>query len=99
MNARKLLEAAIADYGSEARLGAAIGFTQNAVHQAKRRGRITWEMATVLDHVSAGRYPRRLLCPEGAVIRKRINGHAAARKSLRADSRPVVKRGRNKRKR
>ena len=92
MSTRKLLQAAIADYGSEAKLGAAIGFTQNAVHQAKKRGRVTWEMATVLDAVSKGRYSVAQLCPERAVIKRRVNGHALAHK------RPAVKRG-SKRKR
>jgi hypothetical protein len=80
MNARKLLQAAIDDYGSEAKLGEATGYTQNAIHQAKRRGTVTWEMATVLDHVSGGRYPRRELCPEGDLIRKRIAAAVPARK-------------------
>jgi hypothetical protein len=71
MSPRKLLEAAIIAYGSEAKLGAVIGYTQNAVHQAKRRGTVSWEMATMLHHVSDGLYDRAKLCPERQVVLKR----------------------------
>jgi len=72
MSARRLLEAAIASYGSEAKLAAAIGYSQNAVHLAKRRGWVTWEMACVLDHVAG--IDRLKLC--GNPITRRLNGHA-----------------------
>jgi hypothetical protein len=92
MNARKLLQAAIREYGSEAKLGEATGYTQNAIHQAKRRGTVTWEMATTLDAISGGRYPRAQLCPERNVIRKRLNGNIAA-----AHKRGAVKKAKRKR--
>jgi hypothetical protein len=71
MSARRLLEAAIASYGSEAKLAAAIGYSQNAVHLAKHRGWVTWEMACVLDHVAG--IDRMKLC--GDMITRRLNGH------------------------
>ncbi len=72
MSARKLMEQAINRYGTEARLGTAIGFSQNAVHQAKSRGRVSWEMATLIEHVTNGEIPARLLCPHGSERMRRV---------------------------
>jgi hypothetical protein len=85
MSPRKMLESAIEFYGSEAKLGDATGFTQNAIHQAKKRGTVTWEMACALDHVSAGRFDRFKLCPDRHVLSRRING-------LRKTATPSAKR-------
>jgi hypothetical protein len=93
MSPRRLLEGAIALFGSEAKLGSAIGFTQNAVHQAKKRGSVSWEMACVIDHVTRGRFDRFALCPERAVLSRRINGlrKVSAPKRRRA-RRPATRR-------
>jgi DNA-binding transcriptional regulator YdaS (Cro superfamily) len=72
MSARKLMEAAIARFGSEAALGTAIGYSQNAVHWAKRRGHASWEMALLIEHVTKGEIPARLLCPHGDERMQRV---------------------------
>jgi hypothetical protein len=75
MSARKLLEAAIAAYGSEQKLGDAIGFSQNAVSVAKRRGSVTWGMATAIHFATNGKFNCNMLCPAGAVSKRRkLNG-------------------------
>jgi len=52
---RELIERAIRHCGSEAKLGkAAGGFSQNAVWQAKRRGRVSPELALGIDRATAG---------------------------------------------
>lgn len=55
---------AIQRAGSEAKLGAAIGFSQNAIWQAKSRGRVSARMAKKIDEWSDGEFSRRALCPE-----------------------------------
>jgi len=65
MSARKLMERAIAHYGSEAKLATAIGYSQNSVHVAKHRGWASWEMAVLIEQVTNGEFPARLLCPQG----------------------------------
>lgn len=79
MSPRELIERAIAMYGSEAKLGAAIGYSQHGVHRAKRQGRSTWEMACLIHHVTGGVIDKHQLCPEHDVITRRINGVAASR--------------------
>jgi hypothetical protein len=90
MSPRKMLESAIALYGSEAKLGQAVGYTQNAVHQAKRRGTVTWEMACAIDHITRGRFDRFALCPERAVLSRRVNGlrKVSAPKKRKSKHRP-----------
>lgn len=85
MSPRDLIERAIALYGSEAKLGEAIGYTQNGVHQAKRRGRASWEMATLIHHVTGGAIDKYALCPEmrrqpGAVLQQRLKTYRRYRK-------------------
>jgi len=74
MSPRKLLEGAIAHFGSQAKLGAATGYTQNAIHRALSRGYVTWEMAVAIDHISRGRFDRFKLCPDREVLSRRVNG-------------------------
>jgi hypothetical protein len=64
MSPRELIKRAIALYGSEAKLGEAIGYTQNGIHRAKARGKVTWEMATLIHHVTNGAINKFELCPE-----------------------------------
>ena len=83
MSARKLMEAAIARYGSEASLATAIGYTQNAVHWAKRRGHASWEMAQLIEHVTNGEIPAKLLYPRGDErMRRVIRSHEQAMPAL-----------------
>jgi DNA-binding transcriptional regulator YdaS (Cro superfamily) len=61
---RNLLIRAIAFAGSEAKLGRAIGRSQNAVWQAKRRGSVTAEMALAIDVATAGQISKSDLRPD-----------------------------------
>lgn len=61
---RSLVERAIQMFGSEAKLGKAIGRSQNAVWQAKRRGRVTAEMAIAIDEATEGVVSRHQLRPD-----------------------------------
>lgn len=55
MDTRELVEKAIRCVGSEHKLGkAAGGFTQNAIWQAKHRGRVSPRMALGIHHATAG---------------------------------------------
>lgn len=48
----RALSEAIRLFGSQAALGAATGYTQNAVYQAARRGRVTPRMALAIERAS-----------------------------------------------
>lgn len=61
---RDLLVAAIQIAGSEAKLGKATGYTQNAIWQAKRRGRVTAEMAIAIETATLGVVPKVRLRPD-----------------------------------
>ena len=60
----KLLEAAILQLGSEAKLGAAAGYSQNAIWSAKRAGKVSPEMAAAIDRATMGKVPRWKLRPD-----------------------------------
>jgi len=80
--AQQVLLAAIDYYGSEAALGKAIGFSQNAVWRAKRLKRVSPRMAAKIEAVSKGRFKARRLCPDvfgtsSAIMARRWNGQAA----------------------
>lgn len=59
---REALKRAVDKFGSEAKLGEATGYSQNAIWQAKQRGRITAEMALRIEKATG--VSRRDLCPE-----------------------------------
>lgn len=61
---RDLLQKAIEMAGSEAKLGALTGYSQNAIWQAKRRGRVTPEMALALDRATNGVVSKEKLRPD-----------------------------------
>lgn len=61
---RKLMVRAIAMFGSEAKLGAAIGYTQHAVWRAKKSGRPSPEMAVAVDLATNGIISRYALRPD-----------------------------------
>jgi DNA-binding transcriptional regulator YdaS (Cro superfamily) len=50
----RLLEAAISIAGSEAKLGKLVGKSQNAIWAAKRKGRVSAELAISIDRVTKG---------------------------------------------
>lgn len=60
----KLIEAAITIAGSEEKLGKAIGYSQNAIWHAKRRGRVTAEMAIGIERATNGAIPKHRLRPD-----------------------------------
>jgi len=61
---RPLVEEAIALAGSEKKLGDLTGYSQNAIWDAKRRGRVTGEMAARIDRATAGAVPKWKLRPD-----------------------------------
>ena len=62
---RSLIEQAISHVGSEAKLGkAAGGFTQNAIWQAKRRNRVSAELALGIHRATHGAVPACQLRPD-----------------------------------
>jgi DNA-binding transcriptional regulator YdaS (Cro superfamily) len=60
----KLIEAAAIIAGSETRLAVLTGYSQNAIWSAKRRGRVTAEMANKIDAATGGAIPRHRLRPD-----------------------------------
>lgn len=62
MQVRDLIQAAITKAGSQAKLGKAIGCTQNAVFQAKKRGSVTGEMAVAIERATG--IPKEQLRPD-----------------------------------
>jgi DNA-binding transcriptional regulator YdaS (Cro superfamily) len=57
MSTRELLTDAIKQAGSEAKLAAAVGRSQVAINKAKRAGRVSAEMAVLLERAtSVGRH-------------------------------------------
>ena len=61
---RDLIEAAISIAGSEAKLGKAAGFTQNAIWHAKRKGQVSAELAVGIERATDNRIPRWKLRPD-----------------------------------
>lgn len=59
-----LVTAAIRLFASEAKLGAATGYSQNAIWHAKRTGRISAEMAVAIDRVTGGQIPKAAMRPD-----------------------------------
>lgn len=65
MTVRALIEKAISLVGSEAKLGkAAGGFSQNAIWQAKRRGRVSPELALGIHNAVSGKVSASELRPD-----------------------------------
>lgn len=60
----ELLQAAISRFGSEAKLGAAAGYSQNAIWSAKRSGRVSAELASAIHEATEGAVPRWQLRPD-----------------------------------
>lgn len=70
MGGRKLMEQAIARFGTEIGLADAIGYSQSSVHEAKQRGAATWEMAVLIERVAG--IPAHKLCPTGDPLKARL---------------------------
>jgi DNA-binding transcriptional regulator YdaS (Cro superfamily) len=58
------MEAAITIAGSEAKLGALAGYSQNAIWYAKRNGRVSAELALSIDKVTKGVISKSQLRPD-----------------------------------
>ena len=59
-----LVTAAIRLFTSEAKLGAATGYSQNAIWHAKRTGRVSAEMAVAIDKATGGQIPKAAMRPD-----------------------------------
>jgi DNA-binding transcriptional regulator YdaS (Cro superfamily) len=64
MQVSELLQTAIEEAGSQAKLGKAIGCSQNAIWQAKNRGTVTGEMAVAIERVTNGKVTKQQLRPD-----------------------------------
>lgn len=60
----RLLEAAITIAGSEAKLGVMAGYSQNAIWSAKRKGRVSAELAAGIDRATNGAISKSALRPD-----------------------------------
>lgn len=60
----RLIEAAITIIGSEAKLGAKAGYSQNAIWYAKRNGRISGDLAAAIDKATNGAISKGQLRPD-----------------------------------
>lgn len=64
MQVRCHIEEAIRLAGTEAKLGEATGYSQNAIWQAKRRGSVTPKMALAIHRATNGAVPASVLRPD-----------------------------------
>jgi DNA-binding transcriptional regulator YdaS (Cro superfamily) len=64
METRTPIIEAIEHFGSEAKLAAAAGVSQPAIHKAKNAKRVSAEMATRIEQATAGAVPRWKLRPD-----------------------------------
>lgn len=58
------IERAIRIVGSESKLGAAAGYSQNAIWWAKSRGRVSAELAVAIERATDGQVSRHELRPD-----------------------------------
>ena len=63
-NIRQLIENAIAEFGTEAKLAKAAGVTQPAINEAKRKGRIGYRLALGISRATEGRVSKHDLRPD-----------------------------------
>ena len=61
---RRLIERAIARFGSEASLGEACGYSQHAIWKAKKQGKVSAELAVAIDRATSGEVRREELRPD-----------------------------------
>lgn len=64
MGVRDHLHEAIKRAGSEAKLGEATGYSQNAIWQAKKRGRVSPGMALAIHRTTNGDIPASVFRPD-----------------------------------
>lgn len=63
-NVTDLIQSAIDLLGSEAKLGKACGRSQHAIWSAKKKGRVSAELASAIDAATGGRVARHDLRPD-----------------------------------
>jgi DNA-binding transcriptional regulator YdaS (Cro superfamily) len=63
-NIRQLIQKAIAEFGSEARLAKAAGVTQPAINEAKQKGRVGHRLALGISRATEGRISKHDLRPD-----------------------------------
>ena len=61
---KKLIESAIADFGTEAKLAAAAGVSQPVINEAKRTGKVGPRLAIGLETATGGKISRGQLRPD-----------------------------------
>jgi DNA-binding transcriptional regulator YdaS (Cro superfamily) len=64
MNPREAMQRAVEIFGSQAKLGAAIGFTQTSVHLAVKSGKPSVHMAINIERVTKGAVTANQLRPD-----------------------------------
>jgi len=64
MEIREMIESAVGQFGSEAKLAAAAGVTQASINQAKHRGRVGPKLAIGLERATKGAIRRSDLRPD-----------------------------------
>jgi len=60
---QRLMQRAVDYFGSEQKLGIAIGYTQRGVNRARRSGQVTPQMAYAIHAATRGDIHYRALCP------------------------------------
>lgn len=63
-NTSELIKQAIAIAGSEAKLGRAAGVSQHAIWSAKKKGRVSAELAAAIDRATGGAIGKAMLRPD-----------------------------------
>ena len=64
MSFSSALKKAVAIAGSESKLSRATGYSQPAINKARRRGRVSAEMAIAIEHALKGAVSRQELRPD-----------------------------------
>lgn len=79
MTPREAMSQAIDLFGSEKKLGRAIGVSQNAIWRAKTVGRATAEMCVCIEAVTNGKIKRAALRPDLFGAKAQIIPHSWSR--------------------
>jgi DNA-binding transcriptional regulator YdaS (Cro superfamily) len=61
---KSLIEEAVAEFGSEAKLAEAAGVTQPTINEAKKTGRVGPRLAVGLEKATSGKIPRWVSRPD-----------------------------------
>lgn len=61
---KQLIQKAVDYHGTETKLGQATGYSQNAIWQALKKGRVSAEMAVAIDRATNGEVSKSALRPD-----------------------------------